>query len=161
MYIVITIKIVINSTKSNQAFVISCRNEEQVEGVEPVAEQPPGEGDKPISLPSTSSAAANTSSSSINSNSGRHRVGLIRRDPLITRHFNQNLNETNIKLIEEIVPSMTHLDRVMNWMIAEEFSDPEDDLELDETKAISAIRSERVSFTINIQCSINIVFEML
>lgn len=102
---------------------------------------------------STSSAAANTSSSSIKSGaqsengddsilSNNANLYLPIRETL--RHQNKHLNEANVKISEYENPAMTTNDRVMNWMIAEEFSDLEDDIDLDDTKFISAFRSERV-----------------
>lgn len=132
-----------NLSQNFSLLLYFCNKEKNVDAANQVAEDG-GEG-KAISLPSSSSAVANTSSSSLNEDSGQNHASVAQREPLLTRHFNQHLNETNLKLIEVMHPSMTHLDRVMNWMIAEEFSDPEDNLELNNTKSVTAIRSERVS----------------
>lgn len=131
---------------------------------------------------STSSAAANTSSSSIKSGAKTDQNGnssqcgdggsqvrntkafVPRRESIILRHSNKHLNETNVKISELENPAMTTRDRVMNWMIADEFSDPEDDIDLDDTKFLSAFRSERVSLSISlfpIQSNYRLEYETL
>lgn len=119
---------------------------------------------------SESSAAANTSSSSMKSG-GDHGNGdnaagsgentgangnlnlsnniksgmyLPMRDTISLRHQNKHLNEVNVKISELENPAMTTKDRVLNWMVAEVFSDIEDDIDLEDGKCISAFRSERV-----------------
>lgn len=120
------------------------------------------ETDTMSSKTSTSSAAANTSSSSIKSAAQYEQNGLNNstvgaatmlasmRDTISLRHQNKHLSEVNVKISELESPAMSTRDRVMNWMVADEFSDLEDDIDLDDGKCISAFRSERVNWLTHI-----------
>lgn len=61
------------------------------------------------------------------------------------RLHNKHFTEANVKQNELLNPGMTTRDRVMYWYITEEFSELDDDIDLDDTKIIAAFRSERVS----------------
>lgn len=61
------------------------------------------------------------------------------------RHTNKYLTENSIRLIELRSPGMTTQERVLNWKIAEQFSDVEDDFDDSRYAQSQPFRSERVS----------------
>lgn len=63
----------------------------------------------------------------------------------IVRHTNKYLTENSIRLIELRCPGMTTHERVLNWKIADEFSDVEDDFDESRYTQSQPFRSERVS----------------
>lgn len=64
------------------------------------------------------------------------------------RHQNKYLTESGIKLIEMLQPVMTTRDRVLNWKIADEFSEIDDDFEDD--GFAGPFKSERVSILFHV-----------
>lgn len=65
----------------------------------------------------------------------------------IVRHTNKYLTESSIRLIELRCPGMTTHERVLNWKVADEFSDFEDDFDESRYTQSQPFRSERVSKT--------------
>lgn len=63
----------------------------------------------------------------------------------VVRHTNKYLTENSIRLIELRNPGMTTQERVLNWKIADEFSDVEDDFDESRYTQSQPFRSERVS----------------
>lgn len=63
----------------------------------------------------------------------------------IVRHTNKYLTENSIRLSELRTPGMTTHERVLNWKIADEFSDVEDDFDESRYTQSQPFRSERVS----------------
>lgn len=63
----------------------------------------------------------------------------------VVRHTNKYLTENSIRLIELRCPGMTTHERVLNWKIADEFSDVEDDFDESRYTQSQPFRSERVS----------------
>lgn len=63
----------------------------------------------------------------------------------VVRHTNKHLTENSVRLIELRSPGMTSQERVLNWKIADEFSDVEDDFDESRYTQSQPFRSERVS----------------
>lgn len=63
----------------------------------------------------------------------------------VVRHTNKYLTESSIRLFELRCPGMTTHERVLNWKIADKFSDVEDDFDESRYKQSKPFRSERVS----------------
>lgn len=110
---------VITSSASNHSFALSEQNDE-----------------KSSSQCSRKIACAAT---------GAHKTDGSGSSITVVRHTNKYLTENSIRMIELRNPGMTTHERVLNWKIADEFSDVEDDFDESRYTQSQPFRSERVS----------------
>lgn len=111
--------VVITSSASNHSFALSEQNDEK--------------------------SSSQCSRRIIGTATGAHKTDGSGSSSAIVRHTNKYLTENSIRLIELRNPGMTTHERVMNWKIADEFSDVEDDFDESRYTQSQPFRSERVS----------------